>query len=138
MKKIIIICAIALSFLNVFAQKGDDKNPEQKAQKASAFLQRKLNLTDDQKSNVYKSMLERITKIQELRAQNLEKTAMLQQSKPIRDNFNASMKTILTPDQFTQWEQLKSDRKNNKGESRKGREKQKKLEEKSDSLGDVD
>jgi len=138
MKKLIIVAAIALSSLGAIAQKGLDKSPEQKAQKTSIFLQRKLALTEEQKTSVYQATLDRISKMQDLRAQNLEKTALLQQSKPIRDDFNNAMKTTLTPEQFAKWENLKAEKKNKAFQNRGKKGKQKKLEEKTDSLGDID
>ncbi|MBY0424398.1 MAG: hypothetical protein K2Q22_02075, partial [Cytophagales bacterium] len=101
--------------------------------------------TEEQKGKVYQAVLERATKLEELRAQNLEKTAMLQQSKPIRDNFNLQMKQTLTPEQFAQWEQLKSekksdmkDRKGGKKEGKFKKNQEDKGAEKADSLGDID
>jgi periplasmic protein CpxP/Spy len=106
MKKLGIIIALFLLVSISYAQKGKDLTPEQRAQKTSIFLQKKLSLTDDQKTKIYQALLERITKLNELKTQNLDKSSMLQQAKPIRDNFNSQLKSTLTPEQFVQWENL--------------------------------
>jgi|SRR6185437_13226643 len=64
-----------------------------------------LNLTDDQKAKVKTVLDDQRTKMQDL----MKDTSVPRQDRrtkmqAIHDDTNAKMKTILTPDQYTQWE----------------------------------
>ena len=88
------------------------KTPEQRATSISNYLAKVLTLSDDQKTKVYNLALDGATKMKDAREKNTEdRQAMRSAMKQIRDEFDAQMKNILTPDQFASWQKMKEDRK---------------------------
>jgi protein CpxP len=80
------------------------RTPEQRATGVSNRLAKDLTLTDDQKKKVYDAALTRAQKMDDARSQaGSDRSQMRTLMKPANDAFEASLKTILTPDQFTKW-----------------------------------
>ncbi|MBC7487501.1 MAG: hypothetical protein H7282_12190 [Cytophagaceae bacterium] len=98
-------------------QAADNKQPltlEQKAQRQTDHLQKKLGLTEEQKIKVYDLNYSRITKTKVLRDKNkttADKQAAKAEHQKIKTNFDAGLKDVLTDDQEKTWAQLKADAK---------------------------
>lgn len=71
------------------------------------FLTKRLALTDDEKTNVAAALADNRQKMRDLRQDaSLSADDKRTQSKQLREDLNAKMKDILTPDQYTQWLKL--------------------------------
>jgi len=69
------------------------------------MIAKELGLTDDQKAKVKTAMEEQQSKMKALHDDNtIAKEDKRAKAKEIRDSFVASMKEILTPEQFTKWQ----------------------------------
>jgi protein CpxP len=94
--------------------KQQNLTPEQKAQKQTDHLQKKLGLTEEQKTKVYDLNFSRITKMKAAREKNKnssDKQAAKMEYQKIKTDFDAGLKDILTDDQEKTWAQLKADAK---------------------------
>jgi periplasmic protein CpxP/Spy len=96
-----------------FAQgrKGGGGSPEERAEKQLAQLTQELGLTAEQQPRVKTALLARIAKTDGIRGGGGEKKDKLQDAKVAVDEYNASMKTILTPEQYTTLEELQKEKK---------------------------
>jgi len=86
--------------------------PEQKAQKQTDILQKKLGLTEEQKTKVYALNYSRITKSIAWREQhktNENKQASKEEFQKIRTDYDTGLKDVLNDDQEKTWAQLKAD-----------------------------
>lgn len=141
MKKVFVLVVAVIASIGIsFAQHGEhgkkgegrgkgmrkdstfkSMTPEQKATKHSERLAQKLGLSPEQKQSVYLLAVDRISKADAVRAKYAtgDKKGMHQEMKPIMQDFDAKLKAILTPDQATKWEALKTERKQ-KMKERKG------------------
>ena len=71
------------------------------------FLTKRLALTDDEKTNVAAALADNRQKMRDLRQDtSLSNDDKRAQAKQLREDLNAKMKDILTPDQYTQWLKL--------------------------------
>ncbi|MGA2870016.1 MAG: hypothetical protein ABSF34_12770 [Verrucomicrobiota bacterium] len=71
------------------------------------FLTKRLALTDDEKTNVAAALADNRQKMRDLRQDtSLSNDDKRAQAKQLREDLNAKMKDILTPDQDTQWLKL--------------------------------
>jgi protein CpxP len=125
MKKIILTLAIAVTaFTASYAQKTDKvrATPEQRAERASAQLQSKLSLTEEQKEKVYKIEVEKQKKQEawskEQRAEMKEK---MESRKAEMKDSEEKLEKVLTADQKAKYEALKAERKD-RMKDRKGRQ----------------
>jgi protein CpxP len=85
-------------------QEQKQRTPEQRATSVSDRLTTELGLTDDQKKKVYDAALTRAQKMDDARAQaGSDRAQMKTLMKPANDAFDASLKTTLTPEQYTKW-----------------------------------
>ena len=67
-------------------------------------LAKRLSLTDDEKTNVAAALAENRQKMRDLRQDaSLSADDKRAQARQLREDLNAKMKDILTPDQYTQW-----------------------------------
>jgi periplasmic protein CpxP/Spy len=70
-------------------------------------LVKTLALTDDQKTNFQAAMTDYTQKRRDVRADDsLSTEDKRAKYKELRDNFNAKLKDILTPDQYTKWQKM--------------------------------
>ena len=130
-----LVVAISLSF----AQNANNaaKSPEQKATKRSEILTQKLGLSPEQKQSVYNLILDKTTKVEAIKAKyTSNKKGMGKELKPLRDNFDAQMKAILTPDQASKWAQLKAEQKAKRAEKKGDKNNHDDKNEKDDHLDD--
>ena len=94
--------------------------PEQKSQKNSERLEKKLSLTADQKSKVYAFTLTRIQKSGEIKAsENKDKKSKGDAFKAVRDEYDSNVNSVLTAEQKTKWVQIKAEAKARKQENKK-------------------
>ncbi|MDB5257309.1 MAG: hypothetical protein JWM14_2004 [Chitinophagaceae bacterium] len=116
--------------------------PEQRAQKQTDHLQKKLGLTEEQKTKVYDLNLSRITKMKATRDKNknsTDKQAAKADYQKIKTDFDSGLKALLTDDQQKIWAQLKADAKAKRDahHQQKGNKPKQPVNEDSDSL-DID
>lgn len=109
MIKQLIFAILMLSLVNV-ATAQEDEGPkggtaEQRAEKQLAKLTKDLGLSNQQQPEVKDVILARIQKTDALRGTEEERKAKFQAAKGALDAYKASMKGILTPEQYTQFEQ---------------------------------
>jgi len=92
---------------------GQSGTPEERATKHSQELTKELGLSQQQEQQVYQAILTKENSIKQVRAQNSggDKEQMHTQMKPIKEQFNQTMKGILTADQFQKWEQIREENK---------------------------
>ncbi len=84
------------------AQKGKSLTPEERAVKITNRLQKELTLTAEQTPKVNQSTLNRINQIQAAQTKTgADKKAFGQERKKIFQNWEAELKGILTPEQYT-------------------------------------
>ena len=110
MKKIILALLLMLGITGYSYSQQTQKTPEERAQGTSTKLGKELSLTQNQITNVYNAALIRIKAVEEARTNNASnKEAMRSQVKAANESYDAQMKTILTPEQYTQWKQLEEE-----------------------------
>ncbi|MDB5273969.1 MAG: hypothetical protein JWO58_2336 [Chitinophagaceae bacterium] len=117
MKKTNIIfsfCLFALlSITSVIAQQTQNNNkpsltPEEKAQRATAHLTKKLGLSQDQSTQVYNITLAHVNKMQGLRANKANGQKQGPAIKQTKNDYDAAINAVLTPAQQQTWAQLKT------------------------------
>ncbi len=114
MKKLIFSIAAAVFAVSSFAQTSPktEKTPEEMASKRAEKLKTELSLSDDQKAKVQAALLERITKVKEIKAKYPnDKKAANKEIKPVLLKFRENMKSTLTAEQYTKWEESKKNAK---------------------------
>ncbi len=123
MIKQFIFAIFILGVVNVATAQEDEDikgvTAEQRAAKQLAKLTKELGLSAQQQPGVKVAILARIQKTDALRGTEEEKKAKWQAAKGAIDEYNASIKGILTAEQYTQFEQQQ------KEQRRKMREKMK-------------
>lgn len=88
------------------------KTPEQVATKKADKLKKELGLSDDQRTKVYNAILERQTKVAEVKKlHTADKKSAREAIKPLNEACDTAIKNALTPEQQTKWEQMKKDQK---------------------------
>ena len=132
MKRVILVLAVALSTISVFAQDGKPKkNEEQRATIYVKELTTELNLTADQSSKIKAVQIESLTKLDTLKAKASagDKKAGKKEAKATTEAANASIKAILTDEQkvkFDAWVEAKKEKmKNKEGGKGKGKKEEK-------------
>jgi len=118
MKKLLILCSFFLLTQFAFAQK-DGKSNEEKATHKTEHLTKELNLTAEQQTKVKAIILDKLGKMDVIRAKYAsasDKSGMHKEVKVVRDQEDAELKRILTPAQITKYEEAKEEKKKeNKG-----------------------
>lgn len=87
---------------------GKDMSPEQMAQKRAETLKAKLTLTDAQYNQVYDQLLSNAKLIR----------AQREAMKKMRDDNDAKMKSILTPEQYAELKKMQDQRRERMGKNR--------------------
>ncbi len=97
------------------------RTPEQQAEAQAQRLAKELNLSADQQAKVQQLMA---TQRQEMQTaiQNAGggRRAMGQAMRAGRDKFNGQLQTVLTPDQYTKYQQMLAERRAKMQERRQG------------------
>jgi len=105
------------------SQGNKHKTPEEKAEAGTRKLTGLLNLTSDQQPKVKEVLLTRAQKVQSIRekyANSSDKSQMHTELKAAKTESDNSLKAILTPDQYSQYEKAKEERKNKNKEHKQG------------------
>ena len=100
--------------------------PEQKAERQSNVLQKKLGLTEEQKMKVYTISLSRITQtvaLQEKTNKSADKKGAREAFQKIRTDYDQALNGILNDDQQKTWAQLKANAQAKRAEHRKNQPK---------------
>lgn len=130
MKKLILTVAIAvMGFTAVFAQDSTKRvrrempklTAEQRAEKATNVMEKKLSLSADQKKKVYAVELDRAKKMDAYR--NEDKSAIkgkMKERKADMDKSKAELDGILNAEQKTKLEAFRAEAKEKAGKMRKG------------------
>jgi hypothetical protein len=117
MKTLVLSLVLSLCATLGFAQgrqegrQGGSGTPEQRADKQLAQLTQELGLSAEQQPRVKTALLARIAKTDGIRGGGGEKKDKFQEAKAAVDEYNAAMKTILTPEQYATLEELQKEKK---------------------------
>jgi periplasmic protein CpxP/Spy len=119
--KIVIGCLLMVFISTLgFAQQSAQARTEKQVQK----LKTELQLTDDQTAKVQVATEKRMSQmdaIKENRGNKENRKENMGKLKTIMDEYDASMKSILTPEQFTKFEEIREDKKEKFMERRKNK-----------------
>lgn len=116
MKKI-LFAAVALIFsVSMFAQapqRGEHREfkPEEMATRMADGMKKELNLNDEQYKSVYNLYLKRGEEMKARRdkgqqGQQVDREARREEMKKNQEAMNAELKKILTPEQYTKYEEM--------------------------------
>jgi hypothetical protein len=113
MKTLVLSLVLSLCATLGFAQgrQGGGGTPDQRADKQLAQLTQELGLSAEQQPRVKTALLARIAKTDGIRGGGGEKKDKFQEAKTAMDEYNAAMKTILTPEQYATLEELQKEKK---------------------------
>lgn len=131
MKRIMIGVLMSVMAMSTYAQTQErvQKSPEELAALRAERLKISLELTDDQTKKVESALLLKMTKSKEIRAKYPEdRDAAKKEMRPIQQQFKATMKEILTEEQYLKWQEMKKKhhKKGNYDKSKRPSEKPKK------------
>ena len=95
---------------------GRAMNPEQRAEQQTAQMTEKLSLSEAQAGKVKEINLKYANKMKEARdAADGDRDAMRETMTAIRDEHDKELKTVLTGEQYTQWDRIRTEQRNNRG-----------------------
>lgn len=127
-KTILLIAILATTILGAFAQRGGQQanrempNPEQRAERMTDRLQADLNLSDEQRAEVYKINLqhaqERHAEMEAMRAEREKRQAKMRERSEAQFQ---SVESVLTEEQKEKWSEIREDRKRKGHEMREER-----------------
>ncbi|MGB4774406.1 MAG: hypothetical protein WBP45_04485 [Daejeonella sp.] len=110
MKKLMITTALLCGLLTVgYTQdlkEKHKKNPEERAQLMTASLEKKLNLTSDQKSKIYEINLDRAKKMDDLN--ETYRKEKIEKRKKLMEGHDKKLNKVLTSDQQKSYEEFKA------------------------------
>jgi protein CpxP len=97
---------------NPQGQQKTKQTPEEKAQKLTQEMTTQLGLSQTQQQQIYNLNLSKINQTSAVKTKyNGDMDAAKAELKPINEQYKNGLKTILTPDQATKWEQIKQQKK---------------------------
>jgi periplasmic protein CpxP/Spy len=99
------------------------RTPQERADLSSMRIKRKLNLNDQQTAKIRAINLKKAMKVDELRAKykaDNNRTQKEPDFQALMDETNTEYKAVLTPAQYTRWQEMESKYKKNKMEKREG------------------
>jgi protein CpxP len=95
------------------------RSPEQQAQNQTQRLTKELNLSAEQETKVQQLMQAQRQEVQTaIQSAGGDRKAMGQAMRAGRDKFDGQLKTVLTPDQYTKYQQLMAQRREQMRERR--------------------
>lgn len=126
MKKI-LFAAVALIFsVSMFAQapqRGERREfkPEEMATRMADGMKKELNLNDEQYKSVYNLYLKRGEEMKARRdkgqqGQQVDREARREEMKKNQEAMNAELKKILTPEQYTKYEEMQKKQQQHRGQ----------------------
>ena len=96
-------------------------SPEQQSQNQTQRLAKELNLSAEQQTQVQQLMLAQRQEVQTaIQSAGGDRKAMGQAMRAGRDKFDGQLKTVLTPDQYTKYQQLMAQRRDQLRQRRPG------------------
>ncbi|MCE7059117.1 Spy/CpxP family protein refolding chaperone [Dyadobacter sp. CY343] len=116
MRKILFVFLLTFATVTAFAQRqggGGNMTAEQRAENQTKTLTENLNLSEDQKKQVYNLSLARAQKMQELREKSNGDRSEMRAS---METFNNEIAKILTVEQQEKYKTMLEDRRGNRGE----------------------
>jgi hypothetical protein len=130
---LVMLLILGLFAVNSYAQTDGktQKTPEQKAEKIAKKMQEKLSLSDAQYKSVYELTLSTLNQRASLKS--MDKEARRTEMKKLMESKESQLKGILSSDQWTKWESLKTEFKN-KHKDKKGKNKTDKSKKKEKPL----
>lgn len=113
MKKLLFTAALLTGLITAgFAQQGpqkEQKSPEERARRMTEALEKKLNLTADQKSKVYEINLDRAKKMEAMRRENEKKMAeKMEKRRDLTEESDKKLEKVLTADQLKSYREMQS------------------------------
>ncbi len=119
MKKYILTIGLFVAIAtNSFAQKGQQKSSEERAQKSTEMMEKNLSLTADQKTKIYAAALERAKAMEALRTEAGEGNQPdKEKMKAISMKYNKVLKETLNDEQKAKMEEMKANRPKPEGDS---------------------
>ncbi|MDJ1469184.1 hypothetical protein QNI19_31765 [Cytophagaceae bacterium DM2B3-1] len=111
MKKVILSALMGLMVIGLsMAQQRMPHTPEQRAEMQTKRLTKEITLTADQQTQVKSILLNRAVKVDSLRAdQTMDKSQRMQQLKAIKDEGDASIQKVLSPEQYKKYLDLQEE-----------------------------
>ncbi len=107
MKKLLFAAALFCTF-NVQAQEMKMKSPQERAERHSKMMEKKLNLSEGQATQIRKINTETAMKMEAPATRAREDRALIRE---INQNREAEYKRVLTPEQYSSYEAQQADRK---------------------------
>ncbi|MCU0391064.1 MAG: hypothetical protein MUE81_08100 [Thermoflexibacter sp.] len=130
MTKIFLLIILCFCYFIGFAQTEETedviensggKTVEERATNQSTKIASKLNLNEDQKAKVKTAIANRITKMQAIKQSGVKGKERGTQMREAAQSFTTEMKTILSPEQMSQLEEMRAKGKGKNKEKRKGK-----------------
>jgi periplasmic protein CpxP/Spy len=115
----LLLLLIGSATLSMAQGRGPKGTSEERADKQLAQLTKELGLSAQQQPQVRAALLSRIQKADAIRAEEGKNRGKFKEAKEAIDAYNATMKTILTPEQYTTLEAQQQERKEKVKEKRK-------------------
>lgn len=107
MKKLLFLFALLIGFTFSYSQQ-PPKSADEKADEAVAKLKNDIQLTDEQIPKVKTITLDRVNKVTEAtKKYGKDKTRLKAVNTKIFDEWEAQLKTIVTPEQYNKYMQSK-------------------------------
>lgn len=117
--KLLAMAMLLLAGFTLQAQPGGggrDMNPEKRAEQQTAQMTEKLSLSEAQTGKVKEINLKYANKMKEARdAADGDWSSMRETMTALRDEQDKELKTVLTEEQYTQWDRIRTEQRNNRG-----------------------
>jgi Spy/CpxP family protein refolding chaperone len=115
-----LLCS-AVFIGNISSAQGQaSKTPEEKAQNQLSWMQKNLNLTEEQNKKV-QDILQNRAKEVEKNSTNPVGTSKREEKRRIKKETDAELKAALTPDQYNKWQEHKQEMKQGKEQQKKAK-----------------
>jgi Spy/CpxP family protein refolding chaperone len=129
--KSLIGCALfVLISMTSFAQDADNKNRRARGEGREEQIEKwktELNLSEEQVAKIQAANKKRKEQMDKLREERKsERKENIEKVKSINDEFDKDMKAILTPEQYTKFDEIRDDKREQVKEKMKERRKDKK------------
>lgn len=116
MKKLVFSILAAIVAISASAKDSTKvkMNPEQKANKQADRLKTELSLSDDQRNKTYSAILDRINKVDAIKAKykdSANKKGMGKEMQSVKTEFDNTLATFLTGEQMTKYKELEKKKK---------------------------
>jgi hypothetical protein len=127
MKKLsLLTAALCVSLISFGQQDQGKKTPEEKAKHRSEVMKKELTLTQGEYDKVHAEMLRHHKEMEQLKNKEGLKEAKKPEVEKEKTLHQTNMKSILSPEKYEKFQQLKEEKNKEKDQSRQMREEQKK------------